>query len=97
MRILFIFLTFGLTFGLAAAAVETSKQLKEQYQRPATIPFPENNPYSPEKVALGKALFFEPRLSGNENMTCATCHNPSFGWEASSVTSVGALNTRLGA
>ena len=34
-----------------------------------------------EKAALGKALFFDPRLSGNQNMNCASCHNPSFGWE----------------
>jgi cytochrome c peroxidase len=70
--------------------------LKAAYKRPALIPFPPGNPYTPEKAALGKALFFEPRLSGAENMACATCHNPSFGWEGASKTAVGAQNTRLG-
>ncbi len=65
------------------------------FKRPDAIPFPASNPYTPGKAALGKALFFEPRLSGAENMTCASCHNPSFGWEARNKTAVGAQNTRL--
>jgi cytochrome c peroxidase len=69
--------------------------LKSRYRRPTEIPFPASNPYTPEKAALGKALYYEPRLSGAENMNCASCHNPSFGWEAPNKTSVGAQNTRL--
>lgn len=69
--------------------------LKIAYRRPAEIPFPASNPYTPEKAALGKALYFEPRLSGAENMMCASCHNPSFGWESPNKTAVGAQNTRL--
>ncbi len=65
------------------------------YHRPASIPFPASNPYSPEKAALGKALFFEPRLSGGENIMCASCHNPSFGWEERTKTAIGSQNTRL--
>lgn len=30
---------------------------------------------APEKVELGKALFFEPRLSEGHNISCTTCHN----------------------
>ena len=67
----------------------------DAYKRPSSIPFPQDNPYSAEKAALGKMLFFEPRLSKNKNMTCATCHNPSFGWEDATSTSVGAQNTHL--
>ncbi len=65
------------------------------YHRPISIPFPANNPYSPEKAALGKSLFFEPRLSGGENLMCASCHNPSFGWEERTKTAIGSQNTRL--
>src|SRR5262245_48056709 len=79
--------------GPAEAEIPTG--LKAEYKRPVEIPFPANNPYTPEKAALGKALFFEPRLSGAENMTCSTCHNPSFGWEGASKTAIGAQNTRL--
>src|SRR6185436_19537435 len=69
--------------------------LKAQYRRPTEIPFPASNPYTPEKAALGKALFFDPRLSGAQNMNCATCHNPSFGWQVPVKTAIGALNMPL--
>jgi cytochrome c peroxidase len=46
---------------------------------PAT-PSPEHNPTTPEKVELGKLLFFEPRLSANGAMSCATCHQPEHGF-----------------
>lgn len=55
-------------------------ELKEQYKRPANIPFPADNPYSEEKAKLGKILFFETRISRSGVMSCATCHNPAFGW-----------------
>jgi hypothetical protein len=84
-----------MTLGVFAAAAETSLD-KSSFRRPAEIPFPANNPYTPEKAALGNALFFDPRLSGNENMNCGTYHNPSFGWEAPGKTAVGAQNTQLG-
>ena len=86
-------LLFALLVIVPSAAVGSDKA---EFIRPAEIPFPVDNPYNPDKVALGKALYFDPRLSGNENMTCATCHNPSFGWEVPVKTAVGAQNTRLG-
>lgn len=55
--------------------------LKEAYRRPTSIPFPEDNPYSDAKAELGKKLFFDPRLSSSNLISCASCHNPSFGWE----------------
>ncbi len=33
----------------------------------------------PALVALGEALFFDPLLSGNKDIACATCHHPSWG------------------
>jgi cytochrome c peroxidase len=41
---------------------------------PKAAPASLDNPTTPEKVALGKQLFFDPRLSGNNQMSCATCH-----------------------
>lgn len=43
---------------------------------PKTVPAPKENPTTPEKIALGKQLFFDPRLSGDNKMSCATCHRP---------------------
>ena len=44
------------------------------------LPFPEDNPLTPEKVRLGKQLFFDPRLSSDNTVSCATCHDPAKGW-----------------
>lgn len=65
------------------------------YERPLEIPFPEGRPYSPQMATLGKMLFFDPRLSGAKNMNCASCHNPSFGYEVPVPTPIGAANTKL--
>jgi cytochrome c peroxidase len=65
------------------------------YKRPLTIPFEKVTPYSPQLATLGKMLFFDPRISGAKNMTCATCHNPSFGFETPVETPIGAANKPL--
>jgi cytochrome c peroxidase len=53
---------------------------RKDYVRPASIPFPQDNPYSAAKAALGKTLFFDPLLSGAKNQSCASCHNPALSW-----------------
>ncbi|MEM9782675.1 MAG: MbnH family di-heme enzyme [Pseudomonadota bacterium] len=40
----------------------------------ALPPIPEANPLTPEKIALGRRLFHDTRLSGNGTQSCATCH-----------------------
>lgn len=35
---------------------------------------------APEEIALGRALFFDPRLSSNGTVSCAKCHNPGMAW-----------------
>lgn len=39
------------------------------------IPWPKDNPYSKEKAELGRLLYFDKRLSANQTISCATCHN----------------------
>ena len=41
------------------------------------VPIPEDNPQSPEKIALGKKLFEDKRFSGDGTINCATCHDPA--------------------
>ncbi|PJZ65326.1 cytochrome-c peroxidase [Leptospira wolffii] len=36
---------------------------------------PSNNPFNQDKVELGKTLYFDPRLSFQQNASCAGCHN----------------------
>jgi cytochrome c peroxidase len=40
------------------------------------VVWPADNPYSAERVELGRNLFFDPRLSSNGKVSCATCHPP---------------------
>ncbi|MDX1984765.1 MAG: cytochrome c peroxidase [Bryobacteraceae bacterium] len=42
----------------------------------AFLPIPEDNPMTAEKVALGRRLFFDKRLSRDGSVACATCHEP---------------------
>ncbi len=66
-----------------------------EFARPETIPFPADNPYTLEKAALGKMLFFDQRMSKGQNISCASCHNPSFGWEVPFAKALGSQNTEL--
>ena len=43
---------------------------------------PAENPITPDKVALGRKLFFDRRLSPNNTMSCAMCHVPEQGFTA---------------
>lgn len=43
---------------------------------PETVPQSADNLSTPQKVELGNQLFFDPRLSGNNKISCATCHAP---------------------
>ena len=43
-------------------------------------PSPADNPQTPDKARLGLSLFFDVRLSGAQQMTCASCHEPQLGW-----------------
>ncbi|MCA9122168.1 MAG: cytochrome-c peroxidase [Planctomycetaceae bacterium] len=56
---------------------------------PAEIPSPPENPTTAPKVALGKRLFFDPRLSGDNTMSCATCHLPEKAFADGSEKSLG--------
>jgi len=40
------------------------------------MPVPEENPLTREKIAIGRRLFFDRRLSRDRTLSCATCHEP---------------------
>jgi cytochrome c peroxidase len=40
------------------------------------MPVPEANPLTPAKIALGRRLFFDKRLSRDGTLACASCHDP---------------------
>jgi cytochrome c peroxidase len=53
------------------------------------LPVPADNPMTAEKVALGELLYFDPRLSKDKNISCATCHDPHMAWAEHEPTSTG--------
>jgi len=77
----------------APAGIDAMKAL---YRRPATIPFPKENPYTPEKFSLGKKLYFDTRLSVTSAQSCASCHSPGFGWGDGLAVGVGHGMAKLG-
>jgi len=64
----------------ATETLPEAATLMADYQRPSWIPFPENNPHSEAKERLGRALYFDPRLSRSNMQSCSSCHSPSFAW-----------------
>jgi cytochrome c peroxidase len=74
----------------------TIEELKALYRRPDTIPFPKDNPYTVEKAALGKKLFFDTRLSAANLLSCASCHSPAYGWGDGQPKGVGHNMKQLG-
>ncbi|HEY2212018.1 MAG TPA: cytochrome c peroxidase [Pseudolabrys sp.] len=70
-------------------------QWQAKYQRPAEIPFPDDNPYSEAKLRLGRILFFEPAFSDTQTRSCATCHNPGLSWTDGLARAIGAKHEVL--
>lgn len=62
---------------------------------PATVPAPEGNETTPARVELGRLLFFDKRLSGNNTQSCATCHDPQQGWTESVARTKGSTGVKL--
>lgn len=77
---------------LVAPAIAAEPQLPPL---PKAAPAPKDNPTTDEKVALGKQLFFDKRLSGDNTMSCASCHQPDRGFADGLARSRGAGGKQL--
>ena len=53
------------------------------------LPVLADNPQTDAKVRLGAQLYFDPRLSADNTISCATCHDPKTGWANHSPTDTG--------
>ncbi|MCY3630744.1 MAG: hypothetical protein OXI05_08995 [Bacteroidota bacterium] len=68
---------------LAISACAQSDSLSDEQLRPAVpdgfdpLPIPDHNPLTRDKVLLGQQLFFDPLLSIDSTVSCATCHSPN--------------------
>ncbi|MEO2065632.1 MAG: cytochrome-c peroxidase [Desulfurobacteriaceae bacterium] len=76
---------------------ETTSSSKDPYAKykkfftplPALPPIPADNPLTPEKVKLGKMLYYDPRLSRSKVISCNTCHNLALGGDDNVKSSIG--------
>lgn len=74
MKLVAVLVLIAVTLGLYLFLPRSTAfdwRLSAQYPMPVV---PKENPMSDEKVALGRWLFYDQRLSGNGTMSCATCH-----------------------
>ena len=63
---------------------------------PLTQEAPGYNPTTPAKVELGRLLFWDPLLSGPQDVACATCHHPTNAYAEDRDLSLGVSGTGLG-
>lgn len=90
----FFLYAISLMMFLAAASSARADDLMQEAQRvfkpiPSTVPAVKNNAVTHEKIELGKMLFFDPRLSASQIISCNTCHNLSTGGVDAGPTSIG--------
>lgn len=60
------------------------------------LPKVKDNELTPEKVRLGKQLYFDERLSADNTISCASCHDPKKGWSNGEATAAGVEGQRGG-
>lgn len=68
------------------------------WQLPAGFPVPRipvNDPMTTEKIALGRYLFYDTRLSGNGTQSCSSCHLQTLAFSDGKVTPVGSTGEPL--
>jgi len=74
--------------GLAGSEVSGGSQEVRQLGLPPLV-HPTDNPITAKKVDLGRKLFFDKRLSLDNSVSCATCHDPTAGFADPHPTSIG--------
>ncbi len=83
----FLLLGFAACIGLACAPAQPEFEAEIPELNPLPVGLddnyfivPEDNPMTPEKVALGWQLYYDPRLSADGTVSCASCHAPDAGF-----------------
>jgi len=94
-------------FALALSVLACEKKETAAEFKPEILPLPEplaryeamevpgDNPTTPEKAALGRQLFFDKRLSGDETRSCYSCHVCEHGLTDGLPKAIGAFNKQL--
>jgi cytochrome c peroxidase len=86
------------TLALAAQRGQGKKRPPREWPELAgyeEMRIPADNPMTPAKVKLGKQLFYDTRLSGDQNRSCYSCHLKQYGLTDGQATAVGAYAVQL--
>ena len=75
-----ILINLFLVFIPISAGAGDFEELKEFYEPLPKMQHPADNPWSKGKEDLGRMLYFDPRLSQSNWISCMTCHHPGLGW-----------------
>lgn len=84
-----LILIFTLTLSCTTASQDADVEVPSHFPPPPQYP---DNPLTEEKVELGKKLFFDSRLSGDYNVSCASCHLPQYAFSDTVAKSFGFHN-----
>lgn len=76
----------------AAAMTRALMHLPDDVELPH---IPDSNPLTPEKIALGRKLFYDQRLSANETQSCSSCHDQAKAFSDGQVQPLGSTGQRL--
>ncbi|MEZ6110149.1 MAG: cytochrome c peroxidase [Pirellulaceae bacterium] len=82
---------FACIFALLTTAAATAAD-KYELEIPLglhAMKIPEDNPLSAAKIELGKQLYFDKRMSIDNTVSCATCHDPDKGWSNGAAVATG--------
>ena len=87
-------IALGTASAMALASAASASELRDEALEmfaalPSTIPALTDNPVTPQKIDLGKALFFDPRMSASGVFSCNSCHNLATGGDDNMPTSIG--------
>lgn len=91
-----IVVILGVAVAVAQWTTDNPNDQRADFKAPSIIPHPIDNPPNVEKIALGRKLFFDTSLSKTSDISCATCHDPNFGFEDGKSRSIGVTGQDLG-
>lgn len=91
--VLAVLCTAGVT-GVFRAMAEDTVMASPPLGLDVYLPVPAEAPLRPDVIELGQSLFFDPILSVDSTVACATCHRPELGFTNRRKTSIGVYGRR---
>lgn len=80
LRLRYVLLLPAILVAMLAAATAQESNVLTIPAGLGKLKIPSTNPLTADKVALGKQLYFDPRLSRDSTISCSSCHSPDKGW-----------------